>query len=393
MAEIEQHLRQLKRQHAKEVEDLQALVDKESIQIDNLYAQLQVVQAESQQSKRSADSSRRHVSVIEQKLAAARADLSTATSECMYMQARLQETDNKLEVASVAAKLAADKEINLQQQIGSLKQKVASSRKEQDGLRWQDRLEQAHHQVAELQQDKQKGDRLFCWAAQNATAELLITMMHYAAESKVLQLDCLKEQLFAKQEEMSKQHSQHEELLTALSQRQAEQQQLQEQINTHSDAKKQTQAQLEMLTERHLHQQQQLALAAEQAAEISKQLADSQQAAAALQQQLHSIKAHADAQSASRQHAEQQLNASKAQLQEQTGIAKCLVEKLDAADSCGLAKDSEIKLLKEQVCIALGCISSTALVIECSYIWLKQETAIVVMFINTSVCMQVQMRF
>lgn len=199
-------------------------------------------------------------------------------------------------------------------------------------------------------------------------AELLITTMHDAAETKALQLDRLKEQFFGKQQEIAKQHLQHEELLTALSHSQAEQQQLQEQINMHIVAKKQIQAHLEELTRQKLHQQQQLALAAEQIAEINRQLDDSQQAATALQQQLDSVKAHADAQSASRQHAEQQLGSSKAQLQEQTNVARSLVEKLDNADSCGRAKDQEIELLKEQVCIVLGCSSCTSFVTECSCI-------------------------
>ena len=158
MAGIEQHLNQLKRQHAAEIRDLRESMDKQSIQAEDLLAQLQVVQAEGQQARRSADSSRTHISIIEQKLAAAKADLSTANSECAGMQARLQETNSKVQMASAAAKLAADKEINLQQQIGALKQKVASSTDEQDVLRWQSRLEQAHDQIAGLQQEKQKGD-------------------------------------------------------------------------------------------------------------------------------------------------------------------------------------------------------------------------------------------
>ena len=154
---MDQHLKQLKQQHAAQVHDLQITVDRQSVQIDDLLAQLHALQAESQRSKHSAEAASQLVGVIEKKLATARADLDTAALERAELQARQQESDNKTQTLSAAAKLTADKEINLQQQISALKLKVASSSNQQEVLDWQNTVEQAHTQIAELQQEKQQG--------------------------------------------------------------------------------------------------------------------------------------------------------------------------------------------------------------------------------------------
>lgn len=155
---MDQHLKQLKQQHAAQVHDLQLTVERQSVQIDDILAQLQAVQTESQRSKRSAEAASQLVGVIEKKLASARADLNTAASERAELQARQQESDSKAQTLSATAKLVEDKEINLQQQINALKHKVASSSNQQEVLDWQNRVEQAHRQIAELQQEKQQGD-------------------------------------------------------------------------------------------------------------------------------------------------------------------------------------------------------------------------------------------
>ena len=158
MSAMEQHVRQLKQQHAARVNELQTSMDSQSIQIDDLLAQLEAKQAESQRAKRSAGAASQQVSVIEKKLAAAKADLNTATLECAELLARQHESDSKAQTLSAAAKLTADREVNLQQQISALKQKIASSSNQQDILDWQNRVERAHCQIAELQQEKQQGD-------------------------------------------------------------------------------------------------------------------------------------------------------------------------------------------------------------------------------------------
>lgn len=155
---MEQHLKQLKQQHAAQIRDMQLLMDRQSVQIDDLLAQRQAVQAESQRSKRSAEAASQLVGVIEKKLADARADLKTAGSEHAELQARQHESNSKAQTLSAAAKLTADKEINLQQQISALKRQVASSSNQQEILDWQNRVEQAHRQIAELQQEKQQGE-------------------------------------------------------------------------------------------------------------------------------------------------------------------------------------------------------------------------------------------
>ena len=155
---MEQHLKQLKQQHAAHVHDLQSTMDRQSVQMDDLLAQLQALQAESQRSKRSAEAASQLVGVIEKKLATARADLNTAASERAELQSRQQESDSKAQTLSAAAKLTADREINLQQQICALKREVAASSNQQDIVDWQNRVEQAHRHIAELQQEKQQGD-------------------------------------------------------------------------------------------------------------------------------------------------------------------------------------------------------------------------------------------
>lgn len=155
---MEQHFKQLKQQHAAQIHDMQLTMDSQSVQIDDLLAQLQAVQAESQRSKRSAEAASQLVGVIDKKLATARADLNTAALERAKLQARQQESDSRAQTLSAAAKITVDKEINLQQQISALKHKVASSSNQQKILDWQNRVEQAHRQIAVLQQEKQQGD-------------------------------------------------------------------------------------------------------------------------------------------------------------------------------------------------------------------------------------------
>lgn len=158
---MEQHLKQLKQQHAAHVHELQLTMDRQSVEIDDLLAQLQAVQVETQRSKRSAEAASQLVGVIEKKLATARADLKTVSSERSELQSRQQESDSKVLTLFAAAKLTADREINLEQQLSALERKVASSSNQQDILDWQNRVEQAHTHIAELQQEKQQGDHEF----------------------------------------------------------------------------------------------------------------------------------------------------------------------------------------------------------------------------------------
>lgn len=155
---MEQHLKQVKQQHAAHVHDLQTTMDRQSIQIDDLLAQLKAVHAESQRSKHSAEAASQLLGVIEKRLATAKTDLSMAATERAELQARQQDSENKAQTLSAAAKLTADREINSQQQISSLKQHLASNSKQQDILDWQNKVEKAHRQIAELQQEKQQGE-------------------------------------------------------------------------------------------------------------------------------------------------------------------------------------------------------------------------------------------
>ncbi|KAL3135900.1 hypothetical protein ABBQ32_007453 [Trebouxia sp. C0010 RCD-2024] len=322
---MDQHVRQLKQQHAAHVNELQLSLNRQSIEIDDLSAQLQAVQADSRCARRSAEAAAQQVSATEKKLAGAKADLHTANIECAELQARQQDAVSKASVLSAAAKLTADWEVNLQQQISALRHKLASSSNQQDILEWQNRVEQAHQEIAALQQDKKQAD------------------------AKVMQFEHLRDELSAQQQELSRRRLHTQEAHRALSHSQGQLEQLQNQLETLSSTDRQKQSQLAVLTDRMSQQQKEVALAKEQTSEACKRLEDCQQAATSLEQQLHSIKGHVVAQNASRQHVQDQLDNTQVQVQEQAATLHEMVEKLDIANSSMLAKDRDIQLLKEQV--------------------------------------------
>lgn len=180
---------------------------------------------------------------------------------------------------------------------------------------------------------------------------MLTTASIFAADAKVMQFDRLKEDLTARKQELVRESLRRNEVLSALSQSQTQEKQLQKQLEAHTRTAGQKQSEIAMLKQKMSQQQQELALAKEQAAEAKKHIEDRQQAATAFEKQIESIKAHAAAQTASRQRVEQQLTSTQVQQQEQADTVCKLVEKLDAASSSMLAKDENIKLLNEQVLI------------------------------------------
>ncbi len=161
MSGFEQHIRGLKQQHANQISDIQVLLDKQSIHIESLEAESQSLRTAGNHAKRAADSAKEQINIMEKKLAAAKSELVATGAECTDLYARLHESDTKVQSAKAAAKYAADRDVNMQQQISALKHKVAASSRDHEVLQLQHQLEQAHQHIADLQHQSQTG-RLEC---------------------------------------------------------------------------------------------------------------------------------------------------------------------------------------------------------------------------------------
>lgn len=157
MSNFEQLVSGLKQRHATEISDLQHLLDKQSVQIESLDAEAHSLKSSSRHVTHAAQFAQEQLSITEKKLTAARTEVTMTGSQCADLHEKLYESDTKLQAAATAAKHAADQNVNLQQQITALKHKLAASSDEQDILQLQKLLEQAHHQVATLQQQSQTG--------------------------------------------------------------------------------------------------------------------------------------------------------------------------------------------------------------------------------------------
>ena len=157
MSGFEQHIRGRKQQHANQISDIQVLLDKQSIHIETLEAESQSLRTAGNHAKRAADSAKEQINIMEKKLAAAKSELVATSAECADLYARLHESDTKVQSAKAAAKYAADRDVNMQQQISALKHKVAASSHDHEILQLQNQLEQAHQQIADLEHQSQAG--------------------------------------------------------------------------------------------------------------------------------------------------------------------------------------------------------------------------------------------
>ena len=193
---------------------------------------------------------------------------------------------------------------------------------------------------------------------------MLTTVITSAADAKVMQFNHLREELTARKQELARQSLRHQEVLSTLSHSQTQEKQLQKQLEAHVSTDGQKQSELVMLRQKMSQLQQELTLAKEQTAEANQRNEDSQQAAFALEQQIQSIKAHAAAQTASRQQVQHQLDSTQVQLQGQADTVRKLVEQLDITNSSMLAKDNDNKLLSEQV--REDCITGLSIMTLCT---------------------------
>ena len=157
MSGFEQHVRGLKQQHANQITDMQILLDKQSTHIESLEAESQSLRTAGNYAKRAADSAKEQLNIMEKKLAAAKSELVATGAECADLYARLHESDTKVQSAKAAAKYAADRDVNMQQQISALKHRVAASSHDHEIVQLQHQLERAHQQIADLQHQCQIG--------------------------------------------------------------------------------------------------------------------------------------------------------------------------------------------------------------------------------------------
>ena len=159
---LEGHIKHLKQQHASQLKDMQALLDRQSDRIDALVSQTDALQINSTNAHRAADSATQQLSICEKKLATAKAELSAAASTHTSMHLQLHDAESKLQAADKAAKHAADKDVNMQQQLAALKRKLESSSNEPEISRLQSQLEQAYKDVELLRDETQTGLNLCC---------------------------------------------------------------------------------------------------------------------------------------------------------------------------------------------------------------------------------------
>lgn len=157
MSGFDQHVRGLKQQYANQINDMQFLLDKQSIHIESLEAESQSLRTAGNHAKHAADSAKEQINLVEKKLAAAKSELVATGAERADLYARLHESDTKIQSAKAAAKYAADRDVNMQQQISALKHKVAASSHDHEIQQLQHQLEQAHQQIADLQHQSQTG--------------------------------------------------------------------------------------------------------------------------------------------------------------------------------------------------------------------------------------------
>ncbi|KAL0027503.1 hypothetical protein WJX77_006087 [Trebouxia sp. C0004] len=325
MSGFERHVRGLKQQHANQIKDMQVLLDKQSIHIESLEAESQSLRTAGNHAKRAADSAKEQINIMEMKLAAAKSEMVATSAECADLYARLHESDTKVQSAKAAAEYAADRDVNMQQQITALKHKVAASSHDHESLQLQHQLEQAHQQIADLQHQSRTD------------------------ANRALQTESLKNRLSNSEKQFQQQLIQTEELQSILTQMQAEKQKLKGEITVWAGQEQKHQMQVTALNQQLSGQQEQLSLASERFAQANAQLGEEQQAAIELQQDLHNIKQQAAATDASTQHIQQQLEQTKQQLQEKEQTLTNMADQLDALTSAVAAKEGSIQLLRQQV--------------------------------------------
>lgn len=124
---MEAHLRQLKKQHATQLQDLQLLLDGQSDQIDSLQADQQAHKAQHMQAKHEISAAKAQLDSTRQRLMKAKQEADAERVEKLQFQDALQTLEQVNQQLSQAVTAAADRESNLQQQIATLKRQLKDS--------------------------------------------------------------------------------------------------------------------------------------------------------------------------------------------------------------------------------------------------------------------------
>lgn len=154
---MEAHLKQLKKQHASQLQGMQSLLDNQSDQIDSLLADQQSLKTQCTQSKCEADAATGQLNSVKQKLTSVKQEADAERQEKMQLQASVHELQQASHKTTQAMAAAADRESNLHQQIHTLKSQLADTSKEQELQGLHDQLELKDQELARLQAQVQAG--------------------------------------------------------------------------------------------------------------------------------------------------------------------------------------------------------------------------------------------
>lgn len=143
---MEAHLKNLKKQHASQLQDMQSLLDKQSDQIDSLLADQQSMAAKYTHSKHEVHSATGQLNSMMQKVTNLTLEAEATKDNNLQLQNSVQVLQQAAQTAKQASAAAADRESNLQQQISKLKQELLAASKESE-------LKDMHEQLALQQQD------------------------------------------------------------------------------------------------------------------------------------------------------------------------------------------------------------------------------------------------
>ncbi len=171
----------------------------------------------------------------------------------------------------------------------------------------------------------------------------------FAAVSKVLQLESLKDRLLGQQQQIEEQDTHTAGVQQALSQSQTQNQRLGEQVKVLTSKDTAHQLHVKSLHQKLSEQQSKVVSAAESTSNVKMQLSEQQQAVSALQLEVHRANEQAAAANASRSHVQHHLDTIKQQSLEKEASLTSMADQLDALTSDVAAKASNIQLLQQQV--------------------------------------------
>ena len=157
---MEDHLRQLKRQHTGQLQNMQSLMDKQSDQIDSLLAELQSAKALHTKAHHKSDAAEQQLESIRQKWMIAKQEAESERTHAEKAQRLLHTLEAELQKAVQKSVAASDREQNLQQQIHKLRSEVAKNTSDGEVQSLQTELELTRQQTSSLKVASEKTGQL-----------------------------------------------------------------------------------------------------------------------------------------------------------------------------------------------------------------------------------------